>query len=201
MYIKTNDDKSLIITIPTTIYRGEKNADLITFLVPHYYGEQNVADCKMMMRYVLPSGLGRSEALSYLPETYKDYLQFSTPLDTSMTAERGDVTIWLTAFDSNNDVILKTGEVIITVHQSKDIDAYLPPDDLDQLDDLQARVEALENDTDEVYVPHMDDRKILSWTIEEAAGEVPDPVDLNPFDEWRPIEADGVETEYKWEPM
>ena len=51
-----------------------------------------------------------------------------------------------------------------------------------------------------VYTPHLDDHKILTWTIEDSAGEVPDPVDLNPFDEWSPI---GPEegSAYVWEPM
>ena len=30
-----------------------------------------------------------------------------------------------------------------------------------------------------VYVPHIDDKKVLSFTIEKAPDKVPDPVDLN----------------------
>ena len=49
-----------------------------------------------------------------------------------------------------------------------------------------------------VYVPTIDDKKILSWTIQEATEDmpVPDPIDLNTADEW--IE-DETETEYVWE--
>ena len=52
-----------------------------------------------------------------------------------------------------------------------------------------------------VYVPHISDRKILSFTVEKTAGEVPDPVDLNPFDEWRPIDNTTVVSDYTWEQM
>ena len=53
-----------------------------------------------------------------------------------------------------------------------------------------------------VYVPTVDERKILSWTVQEVTDEMPDipPTDLNPNDEWLPTENE-VESEYIWEPM
>ena len=53
-----------------------------------------------------------------------------------------------------------------------------------------------------VYVPTIDERKILSWTVQEATDDmlVPPPTDLNPSDEWRPTENEVV-SEYIWEPM
>lgn len=55
-------------------------------------------------------------------------------------------------------------------------------------------------DDGKVYVPHIDEQKILTFTIEDMAGEIPEPTDLNPFDEWEPIEGDD-KTDYIWEPM
>lgn len=57
-----------------------------------------------------------------------------------------------------------------------------------------------------VYVPHVDERKILTFTIEDEPAEVPDPVDLNPNDEWSDIGGDSIdepggETTYIWEDM
>ena len=52
-----------------------------------------------------------------------------------------------------------------------------------------------------VYVPHISAQKILTFTIEEEPGEIPEPVDLNPNDEWSEIEGDGVVTDYIWEQM
>jgi hypothetical protein len=53
-----------------------------------------------------------------------------------------------------------------------------------------------------VYVPTVDERKILSWTVQEVTDEMPTipPTDLNPSDEWRPTENEVV-SEYVWEPM
>ena len=52
-----------------------------------------------------------------------------------------------------------------------------------------------------VYVPHIDEHKVLTFTIESDPGEVPDPVDLNPNDEWSDIGGDEAVTDYIWEDM
>ena len=53
-----------------------------------------------------------------------------------------------------------------------------------------------------VYVPEVDERKILSWTLQEVADDMPSipPTDLNPSDEWHPT-GNEIESEYIWEPM
>lgn len=57
-----------------------------------------------------------------------------------------------------------------------------------------------------VYVPHVDEHKVLTFTIESKPGEVPDPVDLNPNDEWSDMDDDDMESSggvsaYVWEDM
>lgn len=53
-----------------------------------------------------------------------------------------------------------------------------------------------------VFVPSISKDKILSWTISEVGNdlETPNPVDLNPFDEWSET-GNEIETDYIWEPM
>lgn len=160
MYIKMNDDKSLIITVPTTIYRGEKNADLITFLIPAKYENQNVADCSVVMRYILPDGTGHSDALVYLPEMYKGYLQYSTPVNTRLTAQEGQVTIWLTGFDLEDNVVLKTSEVLIKVEASRNITDHLSQGDLDQLDQMSAKILDLEQRKADNITFHAEDNTL-----------------------------------------
>lgn len=52
-----------------------------------------------------------------------------------------------------------------------------------------------------VYVPHIDkETSMLSWTIEDKAGEVPDPIDLSDHGEWEDVNEESLgETEYEWE--
>jgi len=143
--IKMNADKSLQTTIHANIYQGEKNADTLVFLIPKLYGNQNVADCDLLMRYILPSGYGRSEALELALEPYNsDYYRYDLKLDTKLTEFAGDIEIWLSAISLNDNVVFKTGSVELTVLPSKDIADYLDPKSRDQLDKLSEKVSKLE---------------------------------------------------------
>lgn len=53
-----------------------------------------------------------------------------------------------------------------------------------------------------VFVPEIDERKILSWTVKEVGDDLapPSPIDLNPNDEWAET-GNEVVSEYIWEPM
>ena len=53
-----------------------------------------------------------------------------------------------------------------------------------------------------VYVPSIDDHKILSWTVQEVTDDMPEipSTDLNPHDEWSQT-GNEVESQYIWEPM
>ena len=53
-----------------------------------------------------------------------------------------------------------------------------------------------------VFVPEIDDRKVLSWKVKEIGDDLtpPPPTDLNPNDEWSET-GNEVESEYIWEPM
>ncbi len=57
-------------------------------------------------------------------------------------------------------------------------------------------------DNGSVYVPHVDEHKVLTFTIEDKPAGTPDPVDLNPSDDWGDIEdPDIVRTDYEWEDL
>ena len=56
-------------------------------------------------------------------------------------------------------------------------------------------------DDGSVYVPHISEQKVLSFTIEDSPGEIPDPVDLNPHDEWGNIDDSEIVSDYVWEKM
>ena len=53
-----------------------------------------------------------------------------------------------------------------------------------------------------VFVPEIDERKILSWTVKEVNDDLtpPPPTDLNPYDEWSQT-GNEVESQYVWEPI
>lgn len=48
------------------------------------------------------------------------------------------------------------------------------------------------------FIPHISEDNILTWT-NNGGLENPDPVDLNPFDEWSTLPEEGLDTEYEWD--
>ena len=49
------------------------------------------------------------------------------------------------------------------------------------------------------FIPHINEQKILTWTNDKGLDN-PQPVDLNPFDEWTSISGSS-DSDYIWEPM
>lgn len=144
--IKMNNDKSLITTIRATIYQYEKNADTLIFLLPMTYEEKNIADCVVLLRYILPNNIGKSEELEMCPEPYKNYYQFRLPISSSLTDVSGEIELWLNITDPHDEWMLRTGNLTIEVRSVKDITQYLPSDSRNQLDRLSAKVTRLEQE-------------------------------------------------------
>lgn len=63
-------------------------------------------------------------------------------------------------------------------------------------------VDGKDGDPGAVYVPHIDSHKVLTWTIEDEAGDVPEPVDMLPDDEWSDIDDESKgRTDYVWDTL
>lgn len=266
-----NNDKSLVTTIHATIYQGEHNADTLIFLLPLAYEGRRLSDSNVLLRYILPNGVGKSENLEMDLEPYnEDYYIYRLGVASRFTSQEGEVELWLTAIDMYDNVILKTSSINVEISPSKDVTDFMSNEDLNQLDLLAAKVEELENTKADnilfnpdnstiqlmsngvpigdavfvsasntggtcvgianveiisgdlvvtltdgtiknlgnvvgadgaVYVPHVSANKVLTFTIENEIGVIPDPIDLNPFDEWSSMDGSTVETTYVWEKM
>ncbi len=143
--IKLTDDKELETTIHSTIYQGDKNADTLVFLIPQKYGDVNMSDCFLSLRYILPNGSGRSEELEMFPIPHnKEYYQYRLTLASRFTDIAGEIEVWITAMNFEDDVLFRSGTTKISVIPHKSIERYLPPEDLNQIDKLAAKVNKLE---------------------------------------------------------
>ncbi len=161
MYIiKMNDDKSLMTTRKTHIYRGEKDADTITFLLPQTYAGKDLASCRMFVRFVLPSGTGHSEEIAINSEMYKSYYRYDFNVSSMITYEPGQIEIWLTAIDAENSIILKTGAVNIDVEDHTDIVSSFSEDDSDQLDAIEAELTRLNEEKADNWIYFNDDYEL-----------------------------------------
>lgn len=143
--IKMENDKSLVTTIKSTIYRGELNANRILFLLPNEWEEHLMADYGVRLDYILPDEVGYSEMLAAEPDGYKGYLQFYVPLDSPMTAQVGKVELWLSVLDRDGAVVIKTGSVCLAVEERKAIADYYPAEKRELIAALAGDVETLKH--------------------------------------------------------
>lgn len=144
MYVlKMNNDKSLVATITASIYQGERNADTLSFLIPVAYEDKNIADCTLLLRYILPNGVGRSEELELDAEPYKNYYRYRLKVSTRLTDVPGSIELWVSAVDFNDSYILKSGTAHINVLPTKRVSDYLSDESLDELDKMGARLNQL----------------------------------------------------------
>lgn len=120
--IKMNKDKTLITTVRANVYRGEKNADTLVFLLPEKYDNKNLADCKVNIEYSLQDGTVKYEQLLPESEMYNGYYKYCLDISTEITDKVGTVYINLNCVDSSNDFLLKTSVVSIDVMENKNVD-------------------------------------------------------------------------------
>lgn len=106
----------------------------------------------------------------------------------------------LEKFNSLDESLTRINEFI--VNNSGVIDAVITEDGelvIKFLDGTEKNLGIVVDSNGAVYVPHVSAQKILTFTIEEKPMDVPDPVDLNPHDEWSGIEENEIVTDYVWE--
>lgn len=158
MYIiKMNNDKSLLTTQKTHIYRGEKDIDIIRFLIPQTYGGKDMSACRLFVRYVLPNGSGYSEELAMSYEPYKTYYSYELVVSSRITYESGTLEMWLTAIDPDNNIILKSGTVQLEIEKHPDITGSLSEEDSDQLDAIEAELARIDREKADDWIYFDDD--------------------------------------------
>lgn len=281
LYIKLDGDMSLVITVNEPIYRGDNLSQKITYLIPTVVGEIDMLTASVFLSYVRADGVADVVVLDRSETPYNEsYFQYTFPINCKLSKYPGEVCTWIQIYSGtpSNPVIAKTGECMLQVQESKNMDDYLCDHQMTALyqlthtmntaiEDMNNTIEnAIENKADNiifnpedstiqlsangvpvgdkivvntntgavvtnagissdneliltfndgtvknlgsvmgkdgaVYVPHISERKVLTFAIEDEPGEIPEPVDLNPNDEWSEIEGDEVVSDYIWEPM
>lgn len=116
-------DKSLTTTVRGTIYSGEKNADTLIIFVPTEYDAINIADCELRLCYTLPSGSELHDKLTREDELYKNYYQYHLSIGSSFTDTPGRIEARITATNTHNEIVLKSGVTYIDILPSKSEEA------------------------------------------------------------------------------
>ena len=127
-YIKLENNMDLVITQREPIYRGDNLNQKIRYLIPETVGEIDVLGAAAYLSCVRADGTADIHALTRLEDMYNGmYYQYVLPVDAKMTRYAGEVCTWLQIMSGPvcAPVVAKSGECILRVQESKDLDDYL----------------------------------------------------------------------------
>lgn len=96
--LKVNDDNNLITTVYQTIMQRSNLVDNVQFLIPKSFKTiEDMSNATVTMEYLLPTSKEYSFLTLTLNEEYnKDYLQYLLPLKAKLTAQAGEIRLFLT---------------------------------------------------------------------------------------------------------
>lgn len=102
--ILVSDDNTLTATKKERIMQGSKLFDTVWFLVNPVYKGYSMAECTVVLEYVLPiSRKYETEILTLSEEMYEDHLKYVLPIDTNLSSEAGKIELQLTFIYSDMD--------------------------------------------------------------------------------------------------
>lgn len=144
MYIKLEANKSLIITSVEPIYRGEHLSEKITYLIPKILGKVDMLSSFVYLNYIRGDGVADVVSLVRMEEEYnEDYYQYTFPIICKLTRFPGEICTWLHILtgDGKKPTVLKSGECILRVEDSKSMDCYLEDRHLTALYQIDKQIE------------------------------------------------------------
>lgn len=127
-YIKLDENMDLIITAKTPIYRGDNLNQKIVYLIPTQVEEIDMASATVYLLYIRADGVADVVSLEPMEEKYNEtYFQYTFPVNCKLTKFPGEVCTWLQIFSGtpSNPITAKSGECMLQIQDSKNMDDYL----------------------------------------------------------------------------
>lgn len=128
IYIKLDENMGLGITVNEPIYRGENLIKKITYLIPTTVGEVDMLTAIPYLSYIRADGVADIVRLERQEEKYKEaYYQYVLPVSCRLSKFPGEICSWLQIYSGtpSNPTIAKSGECLLYVEDSKNMDDYI----------------------------------------------------------------------------
>lgn len=143
-YIKLDKDMNLAPTTMEPIYRGDHMNRKITFLIPTTVGDINMMTATVYLSYIRADGTADIVLLDREDEPYNEsYLQYKLPITTTLSRYAGQICTWLQIYSGppRHPTIAKSGECILQVLGSKNMDEYISDRNLSLIYMMQRHME------------------------------------------------------------
>lgn len=117
---RMNQYKDLIAVSNTKVYQKEKNVDNIAVLLPRTYNDVDLADFKVVLKYIDFANAIHSEEMEKDEEIYEDvYYRYVFPITEEFTQIAGEVSFTLSV-EKGEEQVLHTNSVAIEILPWKD---------------------------------------------------------------------------------
>lgn len=126
-YIKLEEDMSLVVTTRETIYRGDNLNQKIRYLIPLMVGDIDMLTAFVYLNYIRADGMPDVVRLERMEEKYNEnYYQYVFPVTCRLTKYPGEICTWMQIYTGSpsNPTIAKSGECVLRVEASKNMDDY-----------------------------------------------------------------------------
>lgn len=144
IYIKLDESMNLVMTVNEPIYRGDNLNQKIIYLIPLQVGEVDMLSATLYLNYIRADGVADIVRLSRSEEKYKEtYYQYSLPVSCRLSKCPGEVCSWLQIYSGtpSNPTIAKSGECLLYIEDSKNMDDYICDHQLTAIYQLQKQID------------------------------------------------------------
>ena len=145
MVLKMSKDKTLIMTVSSTTYKDEHNAETIKIIMPKQIDDKDLRQCSVWLCFINEEKLGKGIDVSEFLTDYSSthyYVEF--PMDNIFTYVAGEVKIWLKLLDSQTEMVDKTNYVIkhICKHPDEELEGEITEQERSVLESLALKLDA-----------------------------------------------------------
>ena len=130
-----------------------KDLNKIIYLIPLQVGEIDMLTATPYLSYIRADGVADIVRLERQNEKYKEaYYQYVFPVSCRLTKFPGEVCSWLQIFSGtpSNPTIAKSGECLLYVEESKNMDDYICDHQLSAIYEMQKKTEDTESNMDAI---------------------------------------------------
>lgn len=144
IYIKLDENMDLVITKNEPIYRGDHMNRKITYLIPTMVGDIDMLTATVYLSFIRADGTADIALLVREEEPYNDrYYQYHLPITTTLSRFPGEICTFLQIFSGppRHPVIAKSGECVLCVMDSRNMDEYITDRNLRLIYEMQRYME------------------------------------------------------------
>lgn len=154
-YIKLDENMDLVTTVREPLFRGDNLNRKIVYLIPLTVGDIDILNAYVYLNYVRADGVADVVTLERMEEKYNEsYCQYTFPVTCKLTKYPGEVCTWMQIYTGtpSNPTIQKTGECMLQIQDSKNMDDYICDHQLSAIYALQKQAETTGSNVETIRV-------------------------------------------------